>query len=175
LTVTYEICRIAAGIALSIMVAGRTEAAVPTTAMPLRVPEGGRAGFTRVGPEQTGIAITNQVSLALIASNQILLNGSGVAAGDYDGDGLCDLYFCTLTGGNHLFRNLGGWRFAETTEAAGVRCEGQWSTGTAFADLDGDGKLDLLVNAIGGGTRLFRNRGDGRFEERKARLADRVG
>ncbi len=126
-----------------------------------------RVGFTRLGPELTGITITNHVSLELAARNQILLNGSGVAAGDYDGDGLCDLYFCTLTNGNHLFRNLGGWRFTETTTAAGVRCEGQWSTGTAFADLDGDGKLDLLVNAIGGGTRHFRNLGGGRFEERK--------
>ncbi len=156
-----------ASLALPVALATRAPAATPPTVTPLRVPDGRRTGFTLLGPEQTGVAFTNHISIGLAARNQILLNGSGVAAGDYDGDALCDLYFCTLTNGNHLYRNLGGWRFAETTEAAGVRCEGQWSTGTAFADLDGDGKLDLLVNAIGGGTRLFRNLGDGRFEERK--------
>ena len=80
--------------------------------------------------------------------NHNLMNGSGVAAGDFDGDGLCDLYFCAIDGTNALYRNLGNWRFENVTEKAGVGCPGWRSTGAVFADVDGDGRLDLL---IGGG------------------------
>ncbi|MBL9169877.1 MAG: VCBS repeat-containing protein [Verrucomicrobiales bacterium] len=132
---------------------------------PLRIPAQGASGFLRLEPSSVGIHLTNRLSNTLSAQNQILLNGSGVAAGDVDGDGLCDLYFCTLTEGNRLYRNLGDWRFADMTATAGIACEGQFSTGTCLADLDGDGDLDLLVNSIGGGTRFFQNDGRGKFTE----------
>ncbi|MBM3822948.1 MAG: CRTAC1 family protein [Verrucomicrobia bacterium] len=70
--------------------------------------------------------------------------GMGVACGDYDGDGLTDLY-CTAVGGNFLFRNLGGGKFEETTLKAGVGGDGGWSTGAAWIDFDRDGDLDLFV------------------------------
>src|SRR5215475_2714324 len=54
------------------------------------VQEKGRAGFTRLSPEATGINFTNVVSDAAVARNRILENGSGVALGDVDGDGWCD-------------------------------------------------------------------------------------
>src|SRR5439155_954255 len=60
---------------------------------------------------------------------------------------------------------LGGWRFTNVTAGAGVACAGQFSTGATFADIDGDGDLDLLVNGIGVGTRLFLNDGHGVFSE----------
>src|SRR5439155_7610308 len=99
------------------------------------------------------------------AENQNRLGGSGIAAGDIDGDGLCDLYFCRLEGPNVLYRNLGNCKFEDITASAGVACPDQYSTGAAFADVDGDGDLDLLVNSLGGGTRLFLNDGQGHFTE----------
>src|SRR5262245_14947913 len=75
------------------------------------VPANGRAGFTRLGADATGIAFTNILSDAAVARNRILENGSGVALGDVDGDGLCDIYFCSLEGDNVLYRNLGNWKF----------------------------------------------------------------
>ncbi|MHB8523270.1 MAG: CRTAC1 family protein [Limisphaerales bacterium] len=71
--------------------------------------------------------------------------GMGVAIGDYDNDGLDDV-FITGVGGNHLFHNLGGGKFAEVTEPAGVGgSTNDWSTSAAWIDYDNDGKLDLFV------------------------------
>jgi len=53
----------------------------------------GKDGFTLLAPEQTGIFFTNFLTEARTLSSQILPSGSGVAAGDVDGDGWCDLYF----------------------------------------------------------------------------------
>ncbi len=126
--------------------------------------EGGHAGFTLLPPEATGVSFTNVLAASRSITNHVLLNGSGVAAGDIDGDGRVDLYFCGLDNSNRLFRNLGDWRFQDVTDLAGVGCVGTDSTGAAFADLDGDGDLDLVVNSITQGTRVFLNDSKGRFQ-----------
>jgi enediyne biosynthesis protein E4 len=119
--------------------------------------------------------------------------GMGIAVGDYDNDGLPDIYV-TGYGHNVLYHNLGGCRFEDVTAKAGVQ-GGGFSTGAAWADYDRDGRLDLFVaryvktdinhlpdpsrssrgykgvlvelpDSMEGETDLlFRNRGDGTFEE----------
>jgi hypothetical protein len=98
---------------------------------------------------------------------------SGLATFDYDGDGRIDVYF--LTGGplegrkvdnpptNALYRNLGGFRFADVTREAGVGVPG-YAMGAAAADYDNDGWQDLYVSNFGPNL-LYRNRGDGTFDE----------
>src|SRR5689334_17564489 len=71
----------------------------------LAVPEEGWDGFTLVPGSVSGILFTNTLSKESGVRSQLRLAGSGVAAGDVDGDGFCDLYFCGLEAGNRLYRN----------------------------------------------------------------------
>lgn len=116
----------------------------------------------------------------------------GCCAADYDNDGDLDLYVAGF-GSNVLYRNEGpssGWRFRDVTDEAGVD-DARFSADACFTDIDSDGHLDLYVSnyvvevfegakpCIYNGVRgycapgqyvpvtdsLFRNRGDGTFED----------
>ena len=131
----------------------------------LNVAASGKAGFTLMTGATTGIAFTNQLPQWRHLTNQVLLNGGGVAFGDVDADGWCDVFLCNLTGASALYRNLGGWKFTNVAASAGVACDGLTASGVALVDFDGDGDLDLIVNTVGHGTRVFSNDGRGRFTE----------
>lgn len=120
--------------------------------------------------------------------------GTGVAVGDVDADGLPDVFIAGL-GRNRLYRNLGQGRFLDVSSQAGIEGDSEtWSTSPAFFDMEGDGDLDLFIanyvdwsaekdselnftlngqdRAYGppiqyGGSQpyLYRNRGDGTFED----------
>jgi hypothetical protein len=115
--------------------------------------------------------------------------GMAVATGDYDGDGHVDLYVGNF-GSDQLWRNRGDGTFEDATEASGAS-DAHWSTAATFFDYDGDRRLDLFVgsyvelpgrelrcHSAGGAPdycgpltyppapdRLYRNRGDGSFED----------
>lgn len=132
----------------------------------LHVSRHGKDGFERLSPSETGIDFANSVTEEQAMMNEHLFNGSGVALGDVDGDGRADIYFARLNGPNVLYRNLGGWRFEDVTDRAGVALPDRFSTGATFADVDGDGDVDLLTTSMGDGSALFVNDGTGVFEDR---------
>ncbi|MDB6037736.1 MAG: ASPIC/UnbV domain protein [Verrucomicrobiales bacterium] len=129
----------------------------------LQVPTAGKTGFTLLNGNETGVLFTNRLGELEGAANRVLQNGSGLAIGDFDGDGLPDVYLCNLNGENALYRNLGNWRFTNVTVQAGVGLTNRLCRGAVFADIDGDSKLDLLVAITGGGVLCFHNAGDGTF------------
>ena len=144
--------------------------------------------FARLDPAETGVSFENALAESPefnIINYLYYFNGGGVAAGDVDGDGLPDLYFTANEGPNALYLNRtepgGPVRFQDATEAAGVAGTSEWTTGVTMADVDGDGRLDLYVSALGGvSTRrgrneLFLNEGPGpdgvpRFREAAAEV-----
>jgi hypothetical protein len=99
---------------------------------------------------------------------------AGLATFDYDGDGLIDVYFINgrpLRGTkaevppprNHLYRNLGGFRFEDVTDRAGVGDAG-YGMGVCVGDYNNDGFPDLYVSNFGPNV-LYRNNGDGTFTD----------
>ena len=76
---------------------------------------------------------------------EVPIYGMGVAVGDYDNDGLPDV-FISAVGKSRLFRNLGGGKFADVTDSTGVGgAAGDWASAATFLDYDNDGRLDLFV------------------------------
>ncbi len=122
-----------------------------------------------------GIAFTNAIAPQRYLTNQIPLNGSGVALGDVDGDGIPDVFLGGLAGRSALFRNLGGWKFEDVTASSGLAFGTIDVTGASFADIDGDGHLDLVVNTLGAGTWIFANDGHGHFAKRAVLNPGRAG
>lgn len=99
---------------------------------------------------------------------------NGISLADVDGDGRLDLLFGGLGGqGPRLFRNLGGFQFAEITNTGLGIVDDTWSA--ALADYDGDGVLDLALGrwarGVGRAGHLFRGLGGGRFANADAALA----
>lgn len=93
-----------------------------------------------------------------------VVNGSGLSAADYDRDGDLDLYITCWDASNLLWRNDGGFQFTDVTGAAGVGDTGK-TAGSAWGDYDGDGWLDLYTSNRESANALYRNKGDGSFED----------
>lgn len=125
--------------------------------------------FEALPSSQTGLDFENRIldkKELNIFNYRNFYNGGGVAIGDVNGDGLPDVYATSNFETNKLFLNRGDWKFDEVTGPAGVGGTKAWSTGATFADVNGDGLMDIYVCNAGNiqgdsrGNELFINQGN---------------
>lgn len=131
--------------------------------------------FESLPGSQTGIAFTNRLldrKELNIFNYRNFYNGGGVAIGDVNNDGWADIYVTSNFEENHLYLNKGKnasdqWKFEDVTKTAGAGGTKAWSTGATFADVNGDGLMDIYVCNAGNikgdsrGNELFINQGIG--------------
>jgi hypothetical protein len=104
--------------------------------------------FQQVLSSQSGVHFNN-----LITENDSInpldlvniYNGGGVGVGDFNNDGLPDLYFTGNMVSNKLYLNRGNFKFEDITEKAGVNGMGRWGRGVAIIDINNDGLADIYV------------------------------
>jgi enediyne biosynthesis protein E4 len=133
--------------------------------------------FEKLSSDSTGIKFSNNLNFSKefnIYTYRNFYNGGGVGLGDFNNDGLLDVYLTSNLQHNKLYINLGNWKFKDITESAGVGGTKAWSTGVAIADVNGDGWLDIYVCNSGDlkgdnkENELFINNGDLTFTESAA-------
>ena len=105
--------------------------------------------FTLLSPDSTNIFFQNKLIEGLNANvlvYEYLYNGGGVAAGDFNEDGLTDIYFTSNMDANRFYLNQGEMKFEDVTETSQTSGRpGPWKTGISAADINGDGRLDLYL------------------------------
>ena len=106
--------------------------------------------FQSVSPQNSGLNFTNQLSendSINILDNEFVYNGSGVALGDLDGDGLDDIFLTGNQVDNKLFLNKGQLKFIDISADAGINKPDSllWSSGVSIIDINLDGKQDIYI------------------------------
>jgi hypothetical protein len=143
---------------------------------PLNPPSGprGKSMFVELAPEVSGVQTENRYDDPrmfgdLFQEFEAGSVGTGVAMGDFDGDGRPDVFVVSKTESCRLFRNLGDCKFEDVTDKAGVRDKGEaakvWKSGVTFVDVNNDGLLDIYVCRFDAPNLLYINQGNGTFKE----------
>ncbi len=108
--------------------------------------------FTLLDDNRTGLHFTNKLtptSQFNMFNYMYFYNGAGTGAGDFNNDGLIDLFFAANQGQNKLFLNKGQLHFDDVTNAAQIPKDSSWSTGVSVVDINNDGLLDIYVCKVG--------------------------
>lgn len=106
--------------------------------------------FRELDKDKTGIDFANTIveyDTFNILTNEYIYNGGGVAAGDFNNDGLTDLFFTGNQVENRLYINRGDLKFDDVSDEAGIGAPEKWSQGVAIVDINADGWLDIYVCA----------------------------
>ena len=132
--------------------------------------------FTLLDSRNTGIQFNNKIKDSKECNILLYANfygGAGVGVGDFNNDGLQDIYFAGNLVHDRLYFNQGGFKFKDVTKQAGLIDDGGWATGVTVADVNNDGNLDIYVSRELYDDKpelranlLYINKGDGTFEER---------
>ena len=131
--------------------------------------------FSLVDNSKTGINFSNELvdtkehSIFLYAN---YYGGAGVGIGDFDNDGLEDIFFAANLLDDKIYKNLGNFEFEDKTKMSGIINNGSWSTGVTVADVNNDGLLDIYVSCelyddapVLRRNKLYINQGSFKFKE----------
>ena len=108
--------------------------------------------FTLMTGDQCGVSFENTLETREemnILEYMYFYNGGGIGAGDFNNDGLIDLYFSGNQVSNKLYLNNGDFQFEDVTDKAFTNSENNWSTGVTVIDINNDGLLDIYVCEVG--------------------------
>ncbi|HKK75049.1 MAG TPA: VCBS repeat-containing protein [Saprospiraceae bacterium] len=104
--------------------------------------------FKLLSPNRTGVEFNNTIiedENYNILDVYYLYNGGGISIGDFDQNGLPDLFFTGNMVENKLYLNQGNFKFEDISETAGIGALGKWSYGSSVVDINGDGLPDIYV------------------------------
>lgn len=108
--------------------------------------------FELLESEKTGITFNNVITPSKdlnIFRYMYFYNGAGVGTGDFNNDGLADLFFSSNQGKNELYLNKGNLTFENITSISGITDNSGWSNGVSIVDINQDGLLDIYISQVG--------------------------
>lgn len=108
--------------------------------------------FEVLKADKTGLQFNNVVTATEklnMFKYMYFYNGAGLGAGDFNNDGLTDVFFAANQGDNKLYLNEGKLHFKDVTVAATIPQDGGWSTGVSVTDINNDGLLDIYICRVG--------------------------
>lgn len=131
--------------------------------------------FTLLNASETGVTFTNTIKDTKDRNILLYANfygGAGIGVGDFNKDGLQDLFFAGNIVPDKLYLNQGNFIFKDISQQAGIQHDGGWSTGVTIADVNNDGYQDIYVSRELDDYRpdwrtnlLYINNGNGTFTE----------